>query len=148
MQIYFATDHAGFALKEQILPYVRDVLGYEVTDCGASTLVPGDDYPMYMKEAASRVSLNPSGARAIIFGASGQGEAIVANRFAGVRAIVYYGKELEIIRLSREHNDANVLSVGARFVNAEEAKEAVTLWLATAFSNDERHVRRIAQIDK
>ncbi len=147
MKIYIATDHAGFPLKEQIIPYVREELGYEVVDCGAETLDPNDDYPAFMQAAARAVSLNPTDAKAIIFGGSGQGEAIVANRFPHVRAVVYYGGQPEIIRLSREHNDANILSFGGRFVSVEEAKEAVALWLSTPFTQDERHVRRIAQID-
>ena len=147
MKIYIATDHAGFALKEHILPFVREELGYEVVDCGALTLDPKDDYPAFMQAAARAVGENPEEAKAIIFGWSGQGEAIVANRFPRVRAVVYYGGQPEIIRLSREHNDANVLSFGAHFVSVEEAKEAVALWLSTPFTQDERHVRRIAQID-
>lgn len=147
MKIYIATDHAGFPLKEQIIPYVREELGYEVVDCGAETLDPNDDYPAFMQAAARAVSLNPTDAKAIIFGGSGQGEAIVANRFPHVRAVVYYGGQPEIIRFSREHNDANILSFGGRFVSVEEAKEAVALWLSTPFTQDERHVRRIAQID-
>jgi ribose 5-phosphate isomerase B len=106
MQIYVATDHAGFALKEKIVEHVRDVLGYEVIDFGAHELVVGDDYPEYIRQAGSAVSESPHNTKAIIFGGSGQGEAIVANRFQNVRAIVYYGGNLEIIRLSREHNDA------------------------------------------
>ncbi|QQR64964.1 RpiB/LacA/LacB family sugar-phosphate isomerase [Candidatus Kaiserbacteria bacterium] len=147
MKIYIATDHAGFPLKEHILPFVREELGYEVVDCGDLTLNPTDDYPLFMKEAARAVSENPEGAKAIIFGWSGQGEAIVANRFPHIRAVVYYGGQPEIIRLSREHNDANVLSFGAHFVSVEDAKEAVALWLSTPFTHDDRHVRRIAQID-
>lgn len=147
MQIYFATDHAGFELKEKILAYVRDVLGYEVVDCGAHAHVVGDDYPEYIKQAGSAVSENPHNTKAIIFGCSGQGEAITANRFPNVRAVVYYGGNLDIIRLSREHNDANILSFGARFVSIAEAQEAVALWLSTPFQEEERHVRRIAQID-
>lgn len=147
MKIYIATDHAGFPLKEQILPYLREELGYEVVDCGAEALDPNDDYPAFMQAAARAVSENPEDTKAIIFGGSGQGEAIVANRFPHVRAVVYYGGQPEIIRLSREHNDANVLSFGGRFVSVEEAKEAVALWLHTSFTQDERHVRRIAQID-
>ncbi len=147
MKIYIATDHAGFPLKTEILSYVREELGYEVVDCGAEALDPNDDYPVFMQTAARAVSENPTNAKAIIFGGSGQGEAIVANRFPHVRAVVYYGGQPEIIRLSREHNDANVLSFGGRFVSVSEAKEAVALWLSTPFTQDERHVRRIAQID-
>ncbi len=147
MTIYFATDHAGFELKEALIPYVSDVLGYEVIDCGATTLDPEDDYPEFIKKASEVVSKNPHEVRAIILGGSGQGEAITANRFQYVRAVAYYGGPLEIIKLSREHNDANVLSLGARFMTIEEAKEAVSLWLATPFSGDSRHVRRITHID-
>jgi ribose 5-phosphate isomerase B len=100
-----------------------------------------------MHAAAEYVSRDPQHAKAIIFGGSGQGEAIVANRHAGVRAATYYGGPLEIISLSREHNDANVLSLGARFLTVSEAREATRLWLTTAFSQDERHIRRIRQID-
>jgi ribose 5-phosphate isomerase B len=86
--------------------------------------------------------------RAIIFGKSGQGEAIMANRFLGVRAALYYGGNLEIIKLSREHNDANVLSLAGGFVSFEEAKEAVKLWSETPFSGDSRHQYRIEKIDE
>jgi ribose 5-phosphate isomerase B len=147
MTIYFATDHAGFSLKETLVSHVR-TLGYTVEDCGADTLDPADDYPLYMNRAAEAVAKNPTEHRAILLGGSGQGEAIVANRFKGVRAAVYYGGPLDIVRLSREHNDANVLSIGARFLNEADAKEAVQLWLTTAFSGDERHMRRITAIDQ
>jgi ribose 5-phosphate isomerase B len=147
MTVYFATDHAGFALKEVLVSYVRDVLGFSVFDCGAHDFNDQDDYPELMKRAGKAVSENPAGVCAIILGGSGQGEAMVANRFPYVRATVYYGGPREIITLSREHNDANVLSLGARFLSEEEAKEVVALWLQTEFSHDERHVRRITQID-
>ncbi|MFZ2252689.1 MAG: RpiB/LacA/LacB family sugar-phosphate isomerase [Minisyncoccia bacterium] len=148
MTIYFATDHAGFELKEKLLTYVRDVLGYTVEDCGAFVCTEGDDYPEFIRIAAEAVSRNPHAAKAIILGGSGQGEAIVANRFSNVRAVVYYGYNTDILRLSREHNDANVLSFGARFVTVEEAQEAVALWLSTPFHEEERHVRRISKIDQ
>lgn len=147
MTIYFATDHAGFTLKEALVPFVRDVLGYEVVDCGAYVENPDDDYPEFIKKASQIVSGNPDDAKAIILGGSGQGEAMVANRSHGVRATVYYGGSREIVTLSREHNNANILSLGARFISEDEAKEVVKLWLNTPFSNDGRHVRRITQID-
>lgn len=145
MTIYLASDHAGFALKETIHKSLKE-LDYDVVDLGAEKEVAGDDYPEIIARAAQKVSEHPEQDKAIIFGGSGQGEAMVANKFAGVRAVVFYGGALDIITLSREHNDANILSLGARFVTEDEAKEVTGLWLSTAFSEDARHVRRIAQI--
>jgi ribose 5-phosphate isomerase B len=146
MTIYFATDHAGFALKNALLAYVRDELGYTVEDCGAHEENPEDDYPDFISKAAQAVSGDPHNSRAIILGGSGQGEAMCANRFSYVRATVYYGGNPEIITLSREHNDANILSLGARFLSEGEAKEVVQKWLTTDFSKEERHVRRLAKL--
>ena len=146
MQIFIASDHAGFELKSALVPFLTE-LGHEVVDCGAAKLTPDDDFPQFMAKAALKVFEEIDTARGIIIGGSGQGEAMVANRLPGIRAAVYYGGNKEIIRLSREHNDANVLSLGARFMSVEEAKEAVKLWLDTAFSNDPRHIRRIGQIE-
>jgi ribose 5-phosphate isomerase B len=145
--LVLAADHAGFALKEAIKSFVQGK-GYSVLDVGAHELKDGDDYPSYMAAAAMKVAQDLSGnTRAIIFGGSGEGEAMVANRFPGVRATVWYGGSDEIITLSRSHNDANVLSVGARFVDEENAKQAIDTWLTTSFSGDERHARRNEQID-
>ncbi len=148
-KIYLATDHAGFSLKEEVKKYLEDK-GNEVYDCGALTLEPGDGYPAYMAQAAENIQKDAlhSPSFGIIFGGSGQGEAIVANRFRHVRAIVYAGGNLELVKLGREHNDANVLSIGARFVSVEEAVQAITLFLETPFSHDERHADRIIQIDE
>jgi ribose 5-phosphate isomerase B len=151
-KIYFGTDHAGFALKEILVPFVEQ-LGYEVHDCGADIFEDGDDYPDFISPVANAVAQNPDHIHGIILGGSGQGEAIVANRFPHVRAIVYYGepsmfKKASIIALGREHNDANILSLGARFVSVSLAKKAVKTWLETKFSNGERHVRRIKKIEK
>lgn len=149
MKIYLATDHAGFSLKEEVKKYLEEQ-GKEVYDCGALTLEEGDDYPAYIAQAARRVQEDamhePS--VAIIFGGSGQGEAIVANRFRHVRAVVYAGGNLELVKLGREHNDANVLSVGARFVSIGEATQALDLFLSTPFSHEERHADRVIQIDE
>ena len=147
MQIIFVSDHAGFSLKGVLVAYVRDELGYEVEDVGAHTLDPEDDYNSFVSVAAKKVAGNPEGARAIILGGSGQGEAIQANRFKGVRAAVFYGGALDIVSLSREHNDANVLSLGARFVDEKVAKEAVKLWLAVKKNTDEKYARRIHAMD-
>ena len=108
---------------------------------------PEDDYPDLVRIAAEKVAADPAVHRAMVLGATGQGEAMACNRFPGVRAAVYYGGTTDIITLSREHNDANVLSLGAAFLNHDEVKGAIKLWLDTPFSNAERHVRRIAKID-
>ena len=146
MTIYLAADHAGFPLKEKIKEYLR-AAGYQVEDQGAFKLTPGDDYPDFVSIAARLVAADPEESRAIVIGGSGQGEAMAANRERGVRATVYYGGDERIIALSREHNNANVLSLGARFLNEEEAWRAVELWLKTPFGNNERHARRINKID-
>lgn len=149
MKIYLATDHAGFQLKEEIKNYLKEK-SHEVIDCGAPTLQDGDDYPTYISVAAAHVQEDALHAPsfAIIFGGSGQGEAIVANRYRHVRAIVYAGGDLELIKLGREHNDANVLSFGARFVSYAQAVDALELFLTTTFTHVERHVDRIIQIDE
>ena len=141
MTIHLATDHAGFAHKEAIKEYLMSQ-GITVIDHGARELVESDDYPDFIMPCAVAVS-EDNESKGIIFGGSGQGEAMVANRVPGVRATVYYGGTVEIIALSREHNDANILSVGARFVSIPEAKKIIDLWLATAFTQDPKHIRRI-----
>lgn len=127
--------------------YAADELGHEVVDCGAFEYDEGDDYPGFIQSAVAYLLESEDGARAIVLGGSGQGEAMVANRFPGVRAAVFYGGPEEILTLSREHNDANVLSLGARFLNEDEAKGAVRVWLEAQFSSEDRHVRRIKDID-
>ena len=162
MKVYFASDHAGFETKNALVGYVRDQLGYEVEDCGASTYDPQDDYPAIIAVAARKLAEDVAAgkdSRAIVAGGSGQGEAIVANRFKGVRCALYYGdpgnaqvdasgKRLDILASAREHNDANALSLGLRFLTLDQAKEAVARWLSAAFPADARHARRIAQIDQ
>lgn len=153
MKVLFATDHAGFELKEKLVPYVQS-LGYDVEDYGAHEYDENDDYPDSISKVASEISENPALNKGIILGGSGQGEAIVANRFPNVRAIVFNGqcesstgmKIPNEIVISRQHNDANILSLGARFLNEETTKEAVKLWLETEFLKEERHTRRIAKI--
>ncbi len=145
MKIFLGTDHAGFELKEKVKKYLRE-LGHEVADEGAFALDPEDDYPDFIDIVAKQVAADPDN-RGIIFGGSGQGEAICANRYKKVRAAVYYGGPDEILKLSRAHNNANVLSLGARFLDEDQAKRAVKLWLDTPFSGDDRHIRRIAKLD-
>lgn len=161
MKIYLASDHAGFELKEELKKFLEN-LNYEIKDFGAYEYNPEDDYPDFIIPAVKALAedvKNDVGSRAIILGGSGQGEAITANRFKGVLAVVYYGPRLEaklpgeIIKLSREHNNANCLSLGARFLSEDEAKIAVKLWLETPFPNPDdsnygRHERRIDKIDK
>lgn len=145
--IILASDHAGFKLKEAIKKFLHEK-GYAIDDIGAHTLDPEDDYPPFMAKAAMEVAKDLKGyARAIIFGGSGEGEAIVANRFPGVRATAWYGGSHDILKLARTDNNSNILSIGARFVSEEEAKQAVIQWLETPFSNEERHKRRIEEID-
>ncbi len=150
MKIYFASDHAGFKMKNTLIEYVKD-LGFEVEDCGAFEMNPEDDYPEFVKKAAQAVSEADKSAgdevRAIVLGGSGQGEDMVADKFPNVRSAEYYGGNLEIVKLSREHNDSNVLSLGARFLEIEEAKKAVKIWLETPFSEEERHKRRLEKIN-
>ncbi|OGC85043.1 ribose-5-phosphate isomerase [Candidatus Adlerbacteria bacterium RIFCSPHIGHO2_12_FULL_53_18] len=145
MKIYLASDHAGYELKEALTPFLRE-RGFEVEDVGPTVFDPEDDYPDYILPMAAKVA-EDKGSFGIGIGASGQGEAMVANRIKGVRAAVYYGSQDNILTLSREHNDANILCLGARFMSIEEAKGAVLLWLQTPFSGEERHARRIKKID-
>lgn len=145
MKIALAADHAGFELKESLKEFL-EADGHEVIDFGAETEDPGDDYPDFVVPAAQAVAAGDVD-KGIIIGGSGQAEAMAANRIKGVRAAVFYGGDEEILPLSREHNDANILSLGARFIDEDLAKEMAMLWLATEFSGDERHVRRIAKID-
>ncbi|MBI2134729.1 RpiB/LacA/LacB family sugar-phosphate isomerase [Candidatus Woesearchaeota archaeon] len=147
--IVLGTDHAGFKLKEEIKRYLKQH-DYIVIDEGAYNHDANDDYPDFILPAARKVAKIP-GSRGIIFGGSGQGEAIVANKVKGIRAALYYGKNPDIVRLSRTHNKTNILSLGARFLAKDEAIKAVKLWLGTEFNNEERHKRRInkiSQIDK
>lgn len=146
MKIALGTDHAGFELKETLKAFLTEH-GHTVVDYGATSPEPGDDYPDFVVPAARAVA-HGDAERAIILGGSGQGEAMGANRIKGVRATVYYGGKTDILKFSREHNDANVLSLGARFLSVDDAQSAVLLWLATEFSGDERHVRRIKKLDQ
>lgn len=154
-KILIASDHAGFELKQNLILFLRD-LGYEVKDYGAHSFVAEDDYPDYIIPLARDISESGGLKQGIIIGGSGQGEAIAANRFSHVRAVVFNGQydppgekraPLEV-KTAREHNDANILSLGARFITEEDAKEAVKTFLTTPFSEDQRHIRRIKKIEE
>jgi ribose 5-phosphate isomerase B len=163
MRIHLAADHAGFALKQALIEYLGTA-GHEAHDCGAFRLDPDDDYPDFITPCAEEVAeaaQDGRDERGIVIGGSGQGEAMAANRVQGVRAAVFYGgvhapagldregnkaaDEYDIVRLARKHNDANVLSIGARFVSGEQAVQALRVFLETPFSDDPRHARRIAK---
>jgi ribose 5-phosphate isomerase B len=164
MKVYFAADHAGFDLKAQLMEYVRSLstagIPYEIEDCGAFEFDKADDYPDFVGRAAKHLADDVArglDSRAIVLGASGQGEAIAANRFPGVRCALYYGPpskkqtdisghELGIIDGSRAHNDANAISFAARFLGADEMKSALKQWLTVPFAG-ERHLRRVQKLD-
>lgn len=168
MKIFLGADHRGFELKEKIKSWLSE-WGYEVEDCGAFEYNKDDDYVDFVSKVARKVSEDPENNKGIILGMTGQGEAMVANKFKGIRAVVFYGPELvskwklwiagcatahamnrkyfeNIIKLSKEHNNANILSLGASFLNDGTVKTFVKLWLDTKFSGEERHVRRINKI--
>jgi len=161
MKVYIATDHAGFSLKQSVSKFLQEH-GYDVEDCGAHELVPNDDYPDFIVQAAQKVAGNP-GSFGILFGGSGQGEAMAANKVKGIRCGVFYGSVVPhaatdvagktssdpfaIVKLMREHNDANAIALSGRFVKEMDAIEAVKIFLETPFSNEERHVRRIEKLE-
>jgi ribose 5-phosphate isomerase B len=145
MIIHIATDHAGLELKEKVKSYLSK-LDYEVIDHGAYEYDALDDYPDFIFPCAKAVS-NDINSKGIILGGSGQGEAMAANRVKGVRAAVFYNGPDEIIKLSRQHNDANVLSLGARFMSDQEMYKIIELWLSTDFESG-RHKRRIEKLDE
>ena len=145
MTIHLATDHAGLELKEKVKLYLSD-LDYEVIDHGAYEYDALDDYPDFIFPCANAVS-NDLESKGIILGGSGQGEAMAANRVKGVRAAVFYNGPEEIIKLSRQHNNANILSLGARFMSEEEMYKIIEVWLSTDFESG-RHQRRIEKLDE
>ncbi len=153
-KVFIASDHAGFALKRVLFSYLQEK-GYAIEDLGAHEFNPEDDYPDFVVPCARRVVAEPN-SRGIIIGGSGQGEAMAANRIEGARAAVFYGEpkepqtdadgaQLTMIASVREHNDANLLSLGARFLTAEQARAAVDAFLAAPFSGADRHRRRLAK---
>ena len=145
MKIHIATDHAGLELKNIIRDYLISK-GYEVTDHGAHEYDALDDYPDYIFPCAKAVASDLE-SRGIILGGSGQGEAMAANRVKGVRAAVFYNGPVEIVKLSREHNNANILSLGARFMTEDEIYGVIEMWLDEPFGGG-RHQRRIDKLDR
>jgi ribose 5-phosphate isomerase B len=142
VRIYLGSDHAGFVLKARLCRRLTE-LGYEAVDCGPVAERPGDDYPPYVLLAASRTASDPK-SRGIVIGGSGNGEAMAANKVAGIRCALAFSEETA--RLAREHNDANVVSLGARMYAEDDAVRFAEVFVRTAFSGDPRHARRIAQI--
>jgi ribose 5-phosphate isomerase B len=145
MKIHIATDHAGLDLKNIIRDYLISK-GHEVTDHGAHEYDALDDYPDYIFPCAKAVASDLE-SRGIILGGSGQGEAMAANRVKGVRAAVFYNGPVEIVKLSREHNNANILSLGARFMMEDEIYGVIEMWLDESFGGG-RHQRRIEKLDR
>ena len=142
--VHLGSDHAGYKLK-QYLETELEQEGFEVEDHGAFSEDDTDDYPRFVIPAAEAAVSQSE--RAVVIGHSGQGEAVAANKVEGARAALYYGQEEQIVRLSRRHNNANILSLGAGFLDMEEALAAVLEWLGTDFSGDDRHQRRNSQVD-
>lgn len=144
MKIHLATDHAGLELKDKIKQHLNE-LGHDVIDHGAYEYDALDDYPDFIFPCAKAVT-EDNRSRGIILGGSGQGEAMAANRIKGIRAAVFYNGPKEIIELSRQHNDANILSLGARFMSEEEIYRIIEIWFDTDFEEG-RHKRRIDKLD-
>ena len=144
MKIHLATDHAGLELKDKIKLHLTE-LRHEVIDHGAHEYDALDDYPDFIFPCAKAVAQDDQ-SRGIILGGSGQGEAMAANRIKGIRAAVYYNGPEEIIELSRQHNNANILSLGARFMSEKEIYRIIEIWFDTDFEAG-RHQRRINKLD-
>ena len=142
MQIHIGSDHAGFAYKTLIIDHLKKS-GHDVVDHGPFTYEALDDYPTFCLRAAEGVAKN-SGSLGIVLGGSGNGEQISANKVAGIRAALAYNSE--IAALARQHNNANVLSIGERMNSQTEALEIVDAFLATPYSGEDRHTRRIEMI--
>ncbi len=146
MRIHLATDHAGYAHKNAVSDWLT-AEGFVVVDYGADVFDPEDDYTDFIVKAAHAVSRNSASDRGIIFGGSGQGEAMLANRFPGVRATVLYSDTPQIVELGRAHNDSNVLSVGARFLSLDDTKKHIWNWLHLPGPVEPKHQRRVAKLD-
>jgi ribose 5-phosphate isomerase B len=144
MRVYLGSDHAGYELKVHLVSHLA-ALGYEITDVGPAAFDPDDDYPAYCIVTAAGVVADP-GSLGVVIGGSGNGEQIAANKVEGVRAALAWN--IETAQLSRQHNDANVVAIGARLHTIGEAAEIVQAFLTSAFSGNPRHQRRIDQVAK
>ena len=142
VRVYLGSDHAGFELKTRIIEWLA-AAGHEPVDCGPETYVTDDDYPPYVMSAARGVISDP-GSLGIVIGGSGNGEQIAANKIPGIRAAVAWTDETA--QLARQHNDANVLSLGARMYSVDDAIGFTEIFLSTRFSGEARHARRLAEI--
>jgi ribose 5-phosphate isomerase B len=139
MRVYLGSDHAGFELKNHLVEWLK-AAGHEVVDCGPHIYDAQDDYPPFCLRAAQRTAADPD-ALGIVIGGSGNGEQMAANKVKGVRAALAWSEETA--SLGRQHNNANVVAVGARMHSTDEATKFVETFLGTPFSGDERHIRRI-----
>lgn len=162
MKVAITSDHTGYEQLKDLELFIES-LGHEVQNFGPAKMDPGDDYPDFIAPAAKAVA-NGSCDKGVILGGSGQGEAMSANRFKGVRCAVFYGPAVprkvidaeghtshdpySIVRLSRQHNDANIISLAARFVTLSDMEDVIKLWLETDFSGEGRHARRIKELDR
>ncbi|NYI08388.1 ribose-5-phosphate isomerase [Allostreptomyces psammosilenae] len=142
MRVYLGSDHAGFELKNHLVEWLKGA-GHEPVDLGPAVYDAEDDYPPFVLRAAERTAADPD-SLGVVIGGSGNGEAIAANKVKGVRAALVWSEDTA--RLGREHNNANVISLGARQYSAEEAVRFVEIFLGTAYSGAERHTRRIEQL--
>src|SRR5438128_12290877 len=142
MRIYIGSDHAGYELKARLLAGLKE-LGHEPVDLGPHAYVPSDDYPPYVLRAAKGAADEP-GSLGIVIGGSGNGEQIAANKVPGIRAALVWSEETAT--LARQHNDAQVIAVGGRMHTVEEMTRFVEVFLQTAFTGEERHVRRIGML--
>ncbi|MCW7945290.1 ribose 5-phosphate isomerase [Streptomyces hygroscopicus] len=144
MRVYLGSDHAGFELKNHLVEWLKAV-GHEPVDCGPHIYDAQDDYPPFCLRAAERTAGDPD-SLGIVIGGSGNGEQIAANKVKGVRAALAWSEETA--SLGRQHNNANVVAVGARMHTQQEATKFVETFLNTPFSGDERHVRRIEMLSR
>jgi ribose 5-phosphate isomerase B len=140
MRVYVGSDHAGFELKQHLVSHLK-ASGHDVVDVGPFSYDPEDDYPPYCLATAAKVVAD-QGSLGVVIGGSGNGEQIAANKVKGVRAALAWN--VETAQLTRLHNDANVVGIGARMHSVEDATTIVDAFLGTEFSGEERHARRIA----